>query len=161
MSISIDFRYNDFCKKKIMKKMIFDFNEQKLNLGLLVLRVLIGFMFVLHGIPKLMGGSDTWNYVGSSMGFLGIKSGYAFWGFLAAVTEFVGGLLLIIGLFVRPASLFLLLTMIVAAIFHYAQNEGFNGASHALEDAAVFIGLIFTGGGKYAFDTIIARKNLQ
>jgi len=144
-----------------MKKMIFDLNEQKLNFELLILRLLIGFMFVLHGIPKLIGGVDTWSYVGSSMGFLGIKNGYAFWGFLAAVAEFAGGLLLIIGLFVRPASLILLLTMLVAIVFHYAQNEGFNGASHAMEDAAVFMGLIITGGGKYAFDSKILGKNMK
>jgi len=144
-----------------MKKMIFDFNEQKFNIGLLVVRVLIGFMFVLHGAPKLFGGIDTWNFVGSSMGFLGLKSGYAFWGLLAALAEFAGGILLIVGLLVRPASVFLLLTMFVAIVFHYAKNEGFNGASHAMEDAAVFICLIITGGGKFALDSMMLSKNTQ
>lgn len=133
--------------------MIFDLNEEKFNIGLVTLRVLIGFAFVVHGYPKVFGGVETWNYVGSSMGFLGFEGGYAFWGLMAALAEFVGGLLLVAGLFVRPASLFLLLTMLVAIVFHYAKGEGFNGASHAIEDGIVFICLIITGGGKYALDT--------
>ncbi len=148
-------------QKKIMKKLIFDSNEEKLNIGLLALRILIGFMFVLHGTPKLFGGLDTWNFVGSSMGFLGLKSGYAFWGFLAALTEFAGGILLIVGLLVRPASVFLLFTMLVAIIFHYAKDEGFNGAAHAMEDAIVFIFLIIAGGGKYALDTKLIHTNAK
>lgn len=141
--------------------MIFELNEQKLNIGLLVVRVLIGFMFVVHGYPKLFGGLDTWNFVGSSMGFLGIKSGYSFWGLLAALAEFAGGILLIIGLLVRPASVFLLLTMFVAIVFHYAKNDGFDVASHAMEDAAVFVCLIITGGGKFALDSMVFSVNTQ
>ncbi len=134
--------------------MIADLKEQKVDMGLLVLRVLIGFMFILHGAPKLFGGTETWTFVGSSMEFVGLKSGFAFWGLMAALAEFAGGILLIIGLFVRPASLFLLGTMIVAILFHFGKNEGFNGASHAMEDAVVFVCLLITGGGKFALDDL-------
>lgn len=139
--------------------MILDFNVGKLNIGLLVVRVLIGILFVVHGIPKLFGGIDVWNFVGSSMGFLGIKGGYAFWGLMAALAEFGGGILLIIGLFVRPASVFLFLTMIVAIVFHFAKKDSFDVSSHAMEDAAIFICFIITGGGEFSLDTMLTRRN--
>jgi putative oxidoreductase len=38
--------------------------------------------------------------------------------------------------------------MAVAAARHVALGDGFNGASHAIEAAVVFVGLFLTGPGK-------------
>jgi len=69
--------------------------------GFFFLRIGIGFMFILHGFPKITAGIETWNYLGQSMSFLGIGSGYTFFGFLAAFSEAIGGLFLILGLLTR------------------------------------------------------------
>ena len=42
--------------------------------------------------------------------------------------------------------------MIVAALVHFSKGDGVNGASHAIELAIVFFGLIFIGPGKYSVD---------
>lgn len=122
------------------------------NTGLLLIRIGLGVMFIIHGFPKLAGGPDGWTGLGGSMKVIGINFLPVFWGFMAAVSETFGGFLLIVGLFFRPALILLIFTMIIAALVHFGKGDGLDGASHAIELAIVFFGLIFIGPGKYSVD---------
>ncbi len=122
------------------------------DLGLLILRVGIGLMFILHGYPKLFGGPDVWAKLGSVLSFAGINFAPGFFGFMAAFAEFGGGLLLILGLFTRPALILLFITMVVATLMHVTNGDSFMKYSHALESAILFFSLIWIGPGKYALD---------
>ncbi len=122
------------------------------NTALLLIRIGIGIMFVLHGYPKIIGGVEKWESLGENMKYVGIEFMPVLWGFLAAFAEFVGGIFLILGFAFRPACLFLLITMIVAAIMHIQEGDGIMGASHAIEDGVIFLGLLFLGPGKYSID---------
>jgi putative oxidoreductase len=134
-------------------------DKQKLqDIGLLVLRVGIGAMFMVHGIPKLQSGPVAWEGLGKAMGVFGITVAPMFWGFMAAVSEAVGGLLLVLGVLVRPACLFLAITMVVAAGMHLSQGDGLMGASHAIEAGIVFLSLIFIGGGTYTVMKLFKRS---
>ena len=75
------------------------------NAGLLVLRIGIGLIFIIHGVPKLMGGVELWTQLGSTMSIVGISFAPAFWGFMAAITEVAGGLFIILGLLHRLVAL--------------------------------------------------------
>jgi putative oxidoreductase len=118
--------------------------------GLLVLRVGLGAMFVGHGWPKLAGGQATWTKLGGAMAQLGLDFAPTMWGFAAACSEFFGGILLALGLAFRPAATALLATMVVAATMHLRKGDGFGGSSHAIELGIVFAALLLTGPGKYA-----------
>lgn len=120
------------------------------DLGLLIIRIGIGIAFMIHGYPKITGGVETWTQIGGSMSNIGINFAPAFWGFMAAFAEFVGGLLLILGFLFRPAAGMLVFTMIIAMIMHISNGDGFNGYSHALESGILFLGLLVAGPGKYA-----------
>ncbi len=120
--------------------------------GLLILRIGIGAMMILHGYPKLLGGPETWTKIGGSMTAFGIHDFPAFWGFMAAFAEGVGGLLFLIGFLFRPALLLLMITMGVAAMHHFNAGEGMKGASHALELGIVFLAMFIIGPGKYSID---------
>lgn len=122
------------------------------DLGLLLLRLGLGVMFVVHGYPKLMGGPATWTALGGEMRHLGLGFAPTFWGLAAAVAETIGGQLLALGLLFRWACAALLLTMIVATVSHLAAGEGFDGYAHAVESGIVFLGLLFVGPGKYSVD---------
>ena len=122
------------------------------NSGLLILRVGLGAMMMVHGLPKIMGGPTGWEGLGGSMKVVGIDFLPTVWGFLAAISEGLGGFLLILGLFFRPVNMMLVFTMIIAALVHFAKGDGLSGASHAIELAVVFLGLIFIGPGKYSID---------
>ena len=128
-------------------------DNELLDLGLLLMRVGLGLMFMTcHGGPKLFGGPAVWEKVGAAMGALGIQAFPVFWGLLAAAAEFFGGLCLMLGLFTRPAALFMALTMAVATTMHLAKGDGILVASHAIEDGIVFLSLIVMGAGSYSLD---------
>jgi putative oxidoreductase len=122
------------------------------DFGLLIIRVGIGAMFIYHGYPKLMGGKDMWTGLGGSTKYVGITFLPMVWGLLAALTETLGGALLILGLAFRPVCLLLLINMIVAVASHFGKGDGISEASHAIEDAIVFAGLFFIGPGAYSVD---------
>jgi putative oxidoreductase len=109
-------------------------------------------MFLYHGLPKLFGGPEKWERVGAAMGTLGITFLPAFWGFMAAISESLGGICLILGFFLRPACILLTITMLVAAASHLSRGEGLGGAAHALKAGTVFLSLILIGPGKYSLD---------
>ncbi len=130
-------------------------NLHKTDLGLLVIRFGIGLsMALFHGWGKISS-PDRWAGYGAQMERFGISFFPEFWGFMAGFAEFGCSILIILGLFHRPATMFLAFTMLVAAIRHIslpedAPNSGFSGASHALEFLTVYVALFLTGPGKFS-----------
>lgn len=122
------------------------------NTGLLILRVGLGIMMILHGIPKLTGGFAQWEMIGGAIHNIGISFFPTFWGFAAAATETFGGFLLLIGLAFRPACIFLAFNMLIASLNHLSGGQSLMEASHAIELGFVFVGLLFIGPGKYSVD---------
>jgi putative oxidoreductase len=122
------------------------------NMGLLIIRVGLGVMFVWHGYPKVLGGPDKWEQLGASTKYVGIHFAPTFWGFMSGCTETFGGFLLVLGLAFRPVCILLVVNLIVAALMHFGTGGGLGQAAHAIEDAIVFAGLLFVGPGKYSVD---------
>ena len=132
--------------------------EDLLHIGWLIFRIGIGISILLHGIPKLTGGVEMWTYIGGSMSLFGITFAPAFWGFMAAVAESVGGLLFALGLFFRPAALMLAGTMMVALATHLAAGDDFMVFGHALDLLIFFAASILIGAGKYSLDARLMPK---
>ncbi|MEM6842930.1 MAG: DoxX family protein [Bacteroidota bacterium] len=124
-------------------------STRNLHLGLLIIRIGFGVSFIVHGLPKLMGGVERWEKLGGTMENLGITFLPAFWGFMASFAECVGGLCLILGILWVPALLLLIATMVVAAVMHISNGDGYGSTSHSLESGIVFIALLVTGPGKH------------
>ena len=119
------------------------------DLGLLILRIGIGGMFVAHGLPKMLGGPAKWQAVGHAMDNLGIHFAPTLWGFMAALSELGGGLLLASGVLFQPACLMLLFTMCVATLQHVHKGDSFATLSHAAEAAILFLSLFLIGPGPW------------
>jgi len=122
--------------------------------GLLLLRLGLGGAFVAHGVPKLLGGPETWQALGGAMTNLGVHFAPAVWGLAAACSEAGGGLLLALGLLFRPACAALLATMVVALVMHLGKGDPFLVYSHALEDGVVFLALLIAGPGRWSVDRL-------
>lgn len=127
------------------------------DVGLLLIRVVLGASMVMHGWPKLFGGPEKWAKVGKAMAVLGVEFWPTFWGFMAGFAEAVGGLLVAIGLAFRPASALVAFTMLVAVLRHVDKGDDIGRWSHAAELGTVFFALLLIGPGRYALDRLLRR----
>jgi putative oxidoreductase len=115
--------------------------------GLLLLRVWFGSALAFtHGWSKV---SDLDRFVGS-VGQQGIPLPQLT-APLAAASEFIGGLLLALGLFTRSAGLSVLATMLVAA-FHVHANDPFRKQEFALAYGVTALALAVSGPGRFSID---------
>lgn len=121
------------------------------DFGFLILRVVVGASFVMHGYPKFFGGPEKWALLGS---LAGVPTAQTVFGFLAALAEFGGGVCLILGFMTRVMCLLLVGTMLGALNYHLGKGDNYTAYSHALEMAGVFTGLFFMGPGKYSIDRV-------
>ena len=116
-----------------------------------LLRVMAGLLFLQHGATKLLGypvSSYTGVKIASMVG-------------AAGVVELVGGALLVIGLFTRPAAFIMSGTMAVGYFtVHYPQNffPLLNGGELAVLYCFVFLYLAAAGGGKWSIDALRSQK---
>ena len=137
--------------------MIWTALEKYQDVGLLIVRLGVGLGFIyFHGWDKLTGGPERWAGVGAAMENFGIGFGHTFFGFMAAFSESIGGLLIAAGLFFRPICALLAFTMFVAMIGHIVSGRGTPG--HAFKNLFVLSGLFLIGPGKYSLDAWIAQK---
>lgn len=131
------------------------------DLGLLTVRAVLGLAYIfVYGGKKLFAGPETWTNVGSAVSYLGIHFFYPVWGFLAACSEFFGGILVLLGLFFRPATALIIVVMLVAANRGMVTGGALSSFAHPLELGITLLGLFFMGPGKYSLDyNISGRKS--
>jgi putative oxidoreductase len=106
------------------------FRGANAGLGLLILRVVIGLVFVMHGLGKLVGAPFAGAGMDGTIGFftqLGIPMpNLAAWG--VALAETVGGFALILGIAAPLAALVLAVDMGVAILMlKFKLSKGFAG----------------------------------
>jgi len=127
-----------------------------------ILRIVFGAFFIPHGIQKLFGALGGLGISGNAALFdkIGFTPGI-FWGTLVGCTEFIGGILLVLGLFTRPAAFAFVVFMYVAA-FHFNSQFGWWWTKGGMEMPLLLLGLaiaiLFRGGGEYSLDRKIGRE---
>ncbi len=117
-----------------------------------VLRIITGFLFIAHGTQKLFNSpASPQNASVPLMSFMGF----------AGILEFVGGLLILIGLFTRPTA-FILSGMMAVAYFMAHAPQGFlplvNKGELAVLYCFVFLFLAVAGGGTWSLDNLLWRS---
>jgi len=131
------------------------------GLGLSVVRILVGLIFMAHGAQKLFGlfGGYGLEGTGQWMESIGLAPGYLM-ALLSGSAEFFGGLALVIGLLARPAALALSVTLVVAIFSVHIGNGLFmsnNGYEFALALLAGTVAVLIEGAGRFSVDWLIAR----
>ena len=112
--------------------------------ALAVLRIVTALLFMEHGTQKLFGFPET----EMSPAFLSLP-------WLAGAIEVVGGILVLIGLFTRPAAFIMSGQMAVAYWMAHAPQSFFpveNGGDAAILFCFVFLYIFFAGPGAWSLD---------
>jgi putative oxidoreductase len=128
-----------------------------------LIRVTAGLLLMPHGAQKLFGLFGGRGLAATAAGFetnLGLVPGM-FWASLVGVTEFFGGLCLVLGLLTRPWAVGVVILMAVA-MFGVHLPKGFfwtaGGYEYPLMWGLIAIAIAIKGGGEYSLDSKIGRE---
>ncbi|MEO7400569.1 MAG: DoxX family protein [Polaromonas sp.] len=123
------------------------------DLAFTLLRVAAGAGLAFHGFPKIM---DPMKLVGM-VEMLGFAPG-PFWAVLLAMAEFIGGILLVVGLLTRPAALATTIVLLVTVYFHWIlKAQGYEGAEKSILWAAMTFLVLVRGAGAYSIDRLMKK----
>ncbi len=145
-----------------MNKVISTVVSSSQGLDTLPIRVGAGVVFMAHGAQKLFGWFGGYGLEGTAgwMESIGLAPGYLM-ALLAGGAEFFGGLLLLLGLLVRPTAVVLAFTMVIAIFAVHFENGLFmanNGYEFALSLLVITLALAIRGAGSYGLDQVIKGK---
>lgn len=116
-----------------------------------VLRMMVGLLYMEHGLAKVVGFPPQPNHKVYEL--LTLNPG------IQGLLELVGGFLLALGLFTRPVAFILAGNMAVAYFMAHAPRGFFpllNGGELAIVYCFVFLYLWIAGGGEWSLDRLRA-----
>ena len=127
----------------------------------LPLRIAMGVVFMAHGAQKVLG---SWGGPGFNA-FISNDTPFAFmrpawlWLAAAALSELIGGLLVMIGLFTRVGAFFIGCVMLTAVVgVHANAFFGARGMEYALTLLLIAIALLISGGGALSLDRVLSPR---
>jgi len=123
--------------------------------GAFFLRIVLGASMVYHGYDKVIPAGGFHGNVFSALqhhSHYVVSLGLPYWlGYVSALTEFFGGILLILGLFTRFAAFMVACNMLVAIVM-VNRHHGYAGSEYSLALLVIAIMLVFFGAGALALD---------
>jgi putative oxidoreductase len=147
-----------------MKKLLFSAKPMNKDLGLLIIRIMLGVLMAFYGYEKLthyseMAASEFW---AKNVSFLGMSGSIPL--SLTIFAEFFCSIFLILGVFTRVSLFFLMFCMgyIFMVIFPMSIVEkSDNGMqfNNAFVYFIIYVGLFLTGPGKYSLDHRLFGKS--
>ena len=122
-------------------------------LALLIVRLTLGTIMAVHGYHKVFGGLQHFAHMVGSMG-LPVWLGYV------SAFRLLGGLLILVGFFTRPAALALCINLCVAIWKVHLHNGLLGSPDHPgfefpLAAATLAFALIFFGAGPISIDHVL------
>lgn len=137
-----------------MKRMIFSVaGGSNRDAILLVVRIAIGSLMLVHGLPKLEALLSDGPVQFPHIFGMGPALSLA----LAAFAEVFCSVFIVLGMGTRVATIPLIITMLVA-VFHVHASDPFIKQEMGLHYLLVYGILLFEGSGKYSADNLVARQ---
>lgn len=123
--------------------------------GLVVLRLAAGAIFIYAGYGKLFGGYPGMNAFAGMVGALGFPAP-TFFAYCAALTEFFGGIALVLGLGTPIVAALLAFVMFIA--FSMVNGASIPGGNLDIALFAIAVALGTVGPGAWSLDRWLCEK---
>ncbi|MDQ8185076.1 DoxX family protein [Pelagicoccus sp. SDUM812002] len=121
--------------------------------GVLLLRIGVGALLAFHGYPILTGGGTVWSDIGEGAAIASLPPGlFEYAGLASGIIQFIGGILLVIGLFTRGTALLLTVVAGFALANHIAAGSFYLSFIAHLEMTLALLALVFIGPGRLSLD---------
>ena len=131
------------------------------GLAPLVIRIVLGIIFIAHGSQKLFGAFGGHGVAGMVMFMKQLGANPPIlWAWIVTLVEFFGGLGVLFGLLTRWAALGLAVNMVVAIVLVHAKNGFFSpgGFEYPLALIALSLALLFWGPGKISIEGAFGKE---
>ncbi|USK60888.1 DoxX family protein [Peribacillus asahii] len=130
-----------------------------ISIGLLIIRLVVGGLFIGHGAQKLFGSFGGYGLKGTGGWFesIDMKPGVTM-ALFAGLAELIGGILFVLGFLTPLAGVIIAGTMVMAIVKVHGPNGLWatsNGYEYNLTLLAVAIGIALIGPGQYAVDAFL------
>lgn len=124
------------------------------SVGLLLLRIVLGVTFFAHGAQKVLGWFGGYGLSATATFFQSTWGMPAFLAYLAAFTELLGGIAMLVGVLSRIFSLGLAIDMLVAIFLVHLSNGFFNPGGFEFPMSLLVLAIIIflRGPGDYSID---------
>lgn len=116
------------------------------EMGSLIVRIGLGFIFFMHGLQKFQGGID------GTVGFFDSLGIPGFMAYVVALVELLGGISMILGLGTRVLSISFIIILLVAT-FTVSWGSGFSGNELHLALGIMAAHLLVAGSRMAALDS--------
>ena len=120
--------------------------------ALSIVRIVVGLLFLEHGTSALLGFPQPTHVAPEFMTLIWVQR----------VLELLGGLLVVVGLFTRPAAFVLAGDMAVAYFMVHAPKSFFpmiNGGDAAILFCFIFLFIFVAGPGRWSVDNQVAPSS--
>jgi putative oxidoreductase len=126
------------------------------HIGVLILRIILGITFLIHGVAKFQGGIGNMAEFFDSIGIPG------FMAYVVALIEIIGGIALIVGMGTRIVSGIFVVLLLVATLkvklgVGFLGNGQLAGYELDLSMIAIAIFLLLNGSSYFSIDSLWNR----
>lgn len=133
-------------------------NNNMISLGILLLRIMSGLILFVAGAMKVAGWFGGFGMEQTVQMFKANMGIAAYWAYISSYTEFIGGALLMLGAFTRPAAFLLFINMLVAVILVGTKNFFMGGAAFPCLLMVTSFVIFLTGPMAFSIDALLVRK---
>lgn len=143
-------------KGHLITRLLIETHDRLLSLGLLLLRCTVGIILFMAGSGKVLG----W-FGGQGLGLT--LQNYAKGGFsaplayLSSYTEFIGGLLILVGFLTRPAAFAVMINMLVATLVMLPRGFIMGMAAYPFSLLVSAVIILLAGPMAYSLDALLLR----